>query len=812
MKHSNRSILYSWAINVAAIFFFVFASGSAFGSTVSKPSFNPDGGNFTSAVAVTISTSTAGATIRYTTNGSNPSQTNGTIYTGPVTLDATCTLKAIAYLVGWTDSDIKYKDFIFEVMKPTFNPDGGSFLLPPIVTIATTTPGATIRYTLNNSTPSQTNGIVYTGPVTINNSLTLRAIAYKTGYTDSDIKYKDFGLPQVVKPTFNPDGGTFAYAPSVTIATTTSGTTIRYTTDGSEPSQTNGTLYTGPITLDNSCRLKAMAYKLGMDDSDIKYKDFTITKVSAPTMTPAPGTYNSPQVVTLASSTTGASIRYTLDGSTPTSTTGTLYTIPISVGSNLTMKAIAYKSGMTNSDVTSGAYNIRCAAPVFSPLPGFFSTPPSVSLSSSTSGATIRYTTNGNTPSPTNGTIYSGPFTVASTATVKAIAYKTGNFDSDISSGLYTIQLPAVAAPEFSPASGTFTSSQNITITSATPGANIRYTTNGSIPSSTSGIIYSVPVQISTSGTIRAIAYKSGMLDSEVSLAIYSFQAADSDGDGVIDIEDDYPADPLRAFNTYYPATGNGTLAFEDLWPSQGDYDFNDLVMNYKFKIVTNSQNKVVEFSSDFHVIAVGAGLKNGFGFQMDGITPDKITSVSGKSITGNYISFNANGTESNQAKAVIIVLDNTENVLHRAGGSMFNTVNNGFHGTSDTISISVVFATPVTMAAFGTPPFNPFLIKGQDRSSEIHLADKIPTSLANTAIFGTFDDSSNPATGRYYKTASNLPWAINIPEAFAYPYEKTQILEGHLHFAEWAESSGTLFPDWYQNKTGYRDNSKIYQ
>ncbi len=87
----------------------------------------------------------------------------------------------------------------------------------------------------------------------------------------------------------------------------------------------------------------------------------TTGTVSAPTFSPAPGTYASAQSVTLSTSTAGASIRYTTDGSTPTSTTGTPYAGAIAVSATTTIKAIAYMSGLVDSGVTSGTYTITIA-------------------------------------------------------------------------------------------------------------------------------------------------------------------------------------------------------------------------------------------------------------------------------------------------------------------------------------------------------------------------------------------------------------------------------------------------------------------
>ncbi len=85
----------------------------------------------------------------------------------------------------------------------------------------------------------------------------------------------------------------------------------------------------------------------------------TPTVVAAPTFNPSPGTYTTAQTVALSTATSGASIRYTTDGSTPSSTNGTLYTNPVALNTTTTLKAIAYKSGMTNSTITSGTYTIN---------------------------------------------------------------------------------------------------------------------------------------------------------------------------------------------------------------------------------------------------------------------------------------------------------------------------------------------------------------------------------------------------------------------------------------------------------------------
>jgi uncharacterized repeat protein (TIGR03803 family) len=94
---------------------------------------------------------------------------------------------------------------------------------------------------------------------------------------------------------------------------------------------------------------------------------------------------------------------------------------------------------------------------------------------------------------------------------------------------VFQLIVPSVtAAPVFSPAAGTYTSAQNVTITSVTSGASIRYTTNGSTPTETIGTLYSGPISISSTTTLNAIAFKSGLIDSAIITPVYTIQATTS--------------------------------------------------------------------------------------------------------------------------------------------------------------------------------------------------------------------------------------------------------------------------------------------
>jgi len=286
----------------------------------------------------------------------------------------------------------------------------------------------------------------------------------------------------------------------------------------------------------------------------------------------------------------------------------------------------------------------------------------------------------------------------------------------------------------------------------------------------------------------------------------------DQDHDGIPDSQDDYPNDPTMAHNNFYPSqTGYGSLAFEDLWPNVGDYDFNDLVISYRFNQITNADNNVVKIQATIITEAMGATLHNAFGFQM-GCTAASVASVTGIDLRHSLITLLANNCEAGQTKAVVIPYDDAFDRLPYPGtGIGTNTTMGAPYVTPDTIRLTITLAQPVPIATIGTPPYNPFLIVNQDRGHEVHLTNNQPTDKANLLLFGTADDNSSVSAGKYYTTSGNHPWAINIADKFSYMIEKQQIVSGYLKFAAWAESGGSSYSDWYKNLSGYRDNTKIY-
>ncbi len=498
---------------------------------VATPVTSPAAGNYTSAQNVTLSTTTSGASIYYTTNGTTPT-TSSTLYSSAISISSTTTLKAIAVKSGMNNSALMTSLYTITipgtVATPVTSPAAGNYTSAQNITLSTTTSGASIYYTTNGTTPT-TSSTLYTSAISISSTTTIKAIAVKSGMNNSSVMTALYTITipgTVATPVASPAAGNYTSTQSVTLSTTTSGASIYYTRNGTTPT-TSSTLYSSAISISSTTTIKAIAVKSGMNNSSVMTALYTITipgTVATPVASPAAGNYTSTQSVTLSTTTSGASIYYTRNGTTPT-TSSTLYSSAISISSTTTIKAIAVKSGMNNSAVMTALYTITIpgtvATPVAAPAAGSYTSAQNITLSTTTSGASIYYTTNGTTPT-TSSTLYSSAISISTTTTLKAIAVKSGMNNSAVMTALYTITIPGtVATPVASPAAGSYTSAQNVTLSTTTSGASIYYTTNGTTPT-TSSTLYTSAISISSTTTIKAIAVKSGMNNSAVMTALYT--------------------------------------------------------------------------------------------------------------------------------------------------------------------------------------------------------------------------------------------------------------------------------------------------
>jgi hypothetical protein len=264
-----------------------------------------------------------------------------------------------------------------------------------------------------------------------------------------------------------------------------------------------------------------------------------LVQIATPQISPPSETFctaascTGPVTVSITDTTSGAAIYYTTNGSLPSpgSATTQLYTVPFTVRTTTTVNAIATLSG-SNSLVASATYTLQpVTMPTISPASESFCLAAScsgavtVSITDTTSGAGLYYTTDGSMPSPGSATtkLYTVPFTVSTTTTVNAIATLSGYANSAVAIATYTLQ--PVATPTITPGSETFSGSVSVSISDpSAPSAAIYYTTDGSAPNPGVGTtqLYTTSFTVTTTTTVKAMATQSGFANSLVASATYS--------------------------------------------------------------------------------------------------------------------------------------------------------------------------------------------------------------------------------------------------------------------------------------------------
>ncbi len=264
--------------------------------------------------------------------------------------------------------------------------------------------------------------------------------------------------------------------------------------------------------------------------------------------------------------------------------------------------------------------------------------------------------------------------------------------------------------------------------------------------------------------------------------------------------------------STYYPANNWGKLAYEDKWPLLNDYDMNDLVVSYQYRIDKNKEGKVVSLACNYAIDAVGANYLNGFAVQFP-FQSASVKRVSGELLTSNYISLNPNGTEAGLSNTVIVPFDNTENLITSGNSSHFVNVHKGeTKRRSDTAHVLITFYTPIVADSLGQAPYDPFLMSNRQRDHEIHLAGKTPTAKMDMSLFNQSDDNSR--AGTTYVSGAKLPWALNLPAgSYIYPLDSKALTATYLHFGDFAASSGKQYPDWLTNgSASFLNSNNLYR
>ena len=242
--------------------------------------------------------------------------------------------------------------------------------------------------------------------ITVDTTSTIEAVA--EGVYTTTLSAVGSGTYTMVAgtPAFNPAGGSYGSAQTVTISSVTPSAIIFYTTDGTTPT-TNSAIYTTPISVPGTEILQAFATYTGFANSTIESSQYTIGNMTGtPTFSPAPGIYNSSQTVTISDLTPSATIYYTTNGTTP-STSSTTYSAPITVAVTETVEAIATAGSSSQSAVGNAPYTIGAVAPSFSPAGGSYGLAQTVTISDSFPNSTIYYTiTAGDNRNDTDDRLY----------------------------------------------------------------------------------------------------------------------------------------------------------------------------------------------------------------------------------------------------------------------------------------------------------------------------------------------------------------------------------------------------------------------
>lgn len=309
---------------------------------------------------------------------------------------------------------------------------------------------------------------------------------------------------------------------------------MHYTTTGVDPTENDPSVAAGAtVAITQSATLRVRSFKAGAPPSEVASATYTL-KVVAPSFSPSAGTYSSTQAVALSTTTGSSTIRYTLDGRTPT-VYSSAYATPLNVTVPTTIKAFATRSGWTSSDLVSGTFWVSptstVAAPTISPGTGTYSTERVVTITPADGEATVRYTTDGTEPTD-QSPLYVRAFLVSQTLTVKARSFKAGSNPSPVVQATLTIAVSGVSgAPSVSPVGGRFTTLQIVTVTGPS-GATLRYTTNGADPTDADASIASgASVTIDRSMVLKVRAWQAGLAASVVRREDYLITGAISAGE-----------------------------------------------------------------------------------------------------------------------------------------------------------------------------------------------------------------------------------------------------------------------------------------
>jgi hypothetical protein len=315
-------------------------------------------------------------------------------------------------------------------------------------------------------------------------------------------------------PTFSVASGTYTTTKNVVVNVATLDTTIRYTLNGAEPTESDAQVASGStVSIDQSRTLKAKAWKTGQPASAVQSAAYTLQALTPTITIPSGGPFSTTQTVSMSTGTADSTIRYTLDGTNPTASSPAYNpATQVPVDQTTTIKSSTFKTGWSASGVQTGTITFNYGAldpPAIDPTTGNYAGTVIVTMSSTQNDAIIRYTTNASTPMASS-TAYSGAIPISQTTTIKAKAFHSSYSASAETSRTFTM---SAATPTLSVAAGSYAPGSTVTISTTEPTATLRMTIDGNDPTSTSPLVAAGTSLILGNFTLKVKAFRSGVGD-----------------------------------------------------------------------------------------------------------------------------------------------------------------------------------------------------------------------------------------------------------------------------------------------------------
>ena len=278
---------------------------------------------------------------------------------------------------------------------------------------------------------------------------------------------------------------------------------------------------------------------------------------------------------------------------------------------------------------------------------------------------------------------------------------------------------------------------------------------------------------------------------------MWDYESGDTDSDGVADVDDFYPNDATRATISRIPESGRRTLAFEDLYPSLGDADYNDAVIAYNYEFIKNADGLVVDILGEYYLLARGAALDHEFGIHMPGI-PELATGT----VTVEVLASDDNNTvtvtgptslaDTIAANRRMTVFPSTTAALPPNGDGDFTNVRGTVERQAAGARLMIHFDTPVSVNDLGTVPFDPFLrFEKSGLMADIHLP-----GIEGFAERHNWFPEETGATA--FLDDDGYPWVIDITTSWRFPLERKRIWQGFPYFNDWVATGGVSSRAWY--------------